>query len=128
MAADGKNSVLNRLLLLESDPAHLNILTTIFRDAGFDVIGCSSSREGLEHLDPDKVGVALIEIHFSNMAESILFEKINKVSSELPVIINTGHATKESAIAAINGGVFAYLEKDQEPNRLIDAAPHNGPG
>ena len=49
----------SRLLIIEDDESQLRTLTAIMEEEGFDVIGCSTVSEALEHLDHLKTGVVV---------------------------------------------------------------------
>ena len=57
------------------------------------------------------VDLVLMEVKLREQATLHLVPSIRKKKQSLPVVIVTGHASKESCIAAINVGVNALIEK-----------------
>ena len=49
----------SNLVIVEDDESQLRILTAIMEEEAFDVIGCSTASEALEHLDHLKTGVVM---------------------------------------------------------------------
>lgn len=109
----------SRLLVVDDDADHLRALTRIFRDEGFDVVGCSTATGALEHLAGEGIGVAVIDLRLPDLSGTELLAKLEGLSEPIQVIIHTAYGSFESAKEAINLGAFAYVEKGTEYNELI---------
>jgi len=111
----------SRLLVVDDDQGQLRTLKDILRTEGFDVIGCSTGTQALEHLHGDGVGVALVDLRLPDMNGIEVLHRLRAVSDQVQVVIHTGHASYESAKNAVNLGAYAYVEKGGHPGELIDA-------
>ena len=53
-----------------------------------------------------------------------LFERIRALDPELPVLLVTGHADVELAVAALKDGVYDFISKPFDGERLATAVAH----
>ncbi len=110
---------LSRLLIVEDDESQLRTLTDLMAGEGFDVIGCTTAAEALEHVRQEDFGVAVVDLRLPDLNGTQLLEKINALNGKVRVIINTAYASFDSAKEALNLGAFAYVEKAGDPGELI---------
>lgn len=110
---------LSRLLIVEDDVSQLRTLTAIMREEGFDVIGCGTAAEALEHVKRETFAVAVVDQRLPDLSGTQLLEEIHRFGDMTRVIINTAHGTFDSAKEAVNLGAFAYVEKASSPDELI---------
>ena len=99
-----------RLLLVDDNAALLDNLTDILGDEGYEVLKAGSGAEALAHA---RVGydVALVDVRLPDSDGTALAEQLRDLSPESAVVLLTGFATLETAIAAVRAGAFAYLVK-----------------
>jgi two-component system, sensor histidine kinase and response regulator len=110
---------ISQVLVVDDSPAELRLLCTILRGDGFQVIGCGSAGEALEHVRQRDFGVAVVDYHLPDLSGAQLLERIRSFDEHLPVIIYTGAGSYDSAREALNLGAFAYLEKLNAPGELL---------
>jgi signal transduction histidine kinase len=109
----------SRLLIVEDDEAQLRTLTAIMRAEGFEVTGCSTASEALQHLDHGGFAVAVVDLQLSDLPEEQLLPRLRAVADDVRVVINTGYGSYESARDAVNLGAFAYVEKAGDPGEIV---------
>ncbi len=109
----------SRLLVLDDEANQLRTLTRIFEAEGFDVVGCATGAEALEHLAGGDVGVAVVDLRLLDLSGSELLGKLEPLSGNVRIIIHTAYSSYESAKDAVNVGAFAYVEKGADPSELI---------
>jgi signal transduction histidine kinase len=99
-----------RLLLVDDNAALLENLTEILGDEGYEVLKAGT---GAEALDRARMGydVALVDVRLPDSDGTALAERLRALSPESAVVLLTGFATLETAIAAVRAGAFAYLVK-----------------
>ncbi|MFB0556142.1 MAG: PAS domain S-box protein [Phycisphaerae bacterium] len=107
------------LLIVEDDQSQLRTLTDIMQEEGFEVIGCSTASEALEHLDHLETGVVVLDQRLPDLSGTQLLERIAAAKDRIRVIINTAYSSYESAKDALNLGAFAYVEKMDNPEELL---------
>ena len=109
----------SRLLIVEDDEAQLRTLTDIMRAEGFEVTGCSTASEALQHLDRGGFAVAVVDLRLPDLPEGQLLARLRAVADDVRLVINTGYGSYESARDAVNLGAFAYVEKAGDPAEIV---------
>ncbi len=79
----------------------------------------SSAASMLEELDPEWGGVVLTDIRMPGMSGFDLLKAVRALSPDIPVVMITGHGDIASAISAMKGGAFDYIEKPAAPEFMI---------
>ena len=110
-----------RVLLVDDDPALLQVLAIRLRRAGFEVETAESARQALSLLSGFWPQVVVTDMRMDGMDGLALFDEIQKIDATLPVIVLTAHGTIPDAVTATRRGVFSYLTKPFEKEVLLDA-------
>jgi signal transduction histidine kinase len=109
----------SHVLVVDDSHAELRLVCDILRNEGFNVIGCESAGEALEHVKQRDFGVAVVDLCLPDLTGTQLLEEIRARDEEVRMIIYTGAATYDSMREAFNLGAFAYLEKLDNPEELV---------
>jgi len=109
----------SKILVVEDNEPEQHLLCDILAEEGFDVVGCGSAGEALEHVKQRTFGVAVVDLRLPDFSGNELLEKIRALDNEVRVIIYTGAASFDSVKEAINLGAFAYVEKLSDPSELL---------
>lgn len=99
-----------RLLIVEDNPDFVANLTEILVDLGHEVRSADSCRQALE-LGRAWVQVALVDLRLPDGDGTRLAVELKEASPDCEVVLLTGHASVESAAAAVRAGVWDYLIK-----------------
>ena len=99
-----------RLLIVEDNRDFVANLTEILVDLGHEVRSADSCRRALE-LGRDWVQVALVDLRLPDGDGTRLAEELKDENPDCEVVLLTGHASVESAAAAVRAGVWDYLIK-----------------
>lgn len=83
------------LLIVEDDESQLRTLTAIMQEEGFDVIGCSTASEALEHLNRLETGVVVLDLRLPDLSGTQLLERLADATDKISVIINTAYSSYE---------------------------------
>jgi DNA-binding NtrC family response regulator len=99
-----------RVLLVDDNAALVDNLSQILSDEGYEV---RTAGTGAQAIDNAMAGfdVALVDVRLPDADGTQLAEKLRELSPESAVVLLTGFATLETAIAAVRAGAFAYLVK-----------------
>ncbi|HEX3367442.1 sigma-54 dependent transcriptional regulator [Phenylobacterium sp.] len=79
--------------------------------AGFEAMGFASATEALKVLDADFPGVVVSDIRMPEVDGHEFFRRVQDLDPELPVILITGHADVDEAVAALQQGAYDFLAK-----------------
>lgn len=110
----------NCVLLVDDDPVQLRTLTDCLDMEDLDAACCSSGTEALDACNSNTLNVAILDLRLPDMPGMELMQKLREINPEIQVIIHTGHATLESAMEAVSGEAFAYVEKMSDPQKLMN--------
>lgn len=81
-----------------------------------------SAREAREFAEHNHISLALIDVHLPDDVGTSLLTEIKSFSPHAQVIVITGDASIETAIAAVEGGAFSYLVKPFDSAQLLERA------
>lgn len=71
-------------------------------------------------VDPMQACVVLLDIRMEPLSGLAAFEKLKSLAWPWPVLFLTGHADLSTAVAAVKGGAWDFLEKPFQNNLLVD--------
>nr|WP_314265568.1 two-component system response regulator GlrR [uncultured Moellerella sp.] len=109
------------LLLVDDDPSLLKLLGMRLTSEGFRVVTAESGPEALKILTKEKIDLVISDLRMDEMDGMALFEEIQKLYPNLPVIILTAHGSIPDAVAATQQGVFGFLTKPVDRDALYKA-------
>ena len=78
----------------------------------------------LAAISEDFEAAVVTDIRMPRMNGLQLFERIKALDPELPVLLVTGHADVELAVAALKDGVYDFISKPFDAERLATAVAH----
>lgn len=98
------------LLLVEDNRDFIANLREILEDIGHEVRSAESCKGALEQ-GRGWVEVALVDLRLPDGDGTVLASQLKEENPDCEVILLTGHASVESAAAAVRAGLWAYLTK-----------------
>ena len=108
----------SRILIVDDEPDMLENCSRILSRLGYSCTTAGSGRDALAILERGHPDLLLTDVKMPEMDGLELLERAHELDPALPVIVFTGHATIESAVAAIKQGAFDYLPKDFSVDQL----------
>jgi two-component system, NtrC family, response regulator HydG len=100
-----------RVLLVEDDQIHREMLIETMAEKGFAVTPAATGQEALDATAGQTFDVALIDIRLPDTDGFALFEHLLERQPECSVLLMTGQATIEAAVTAMKRGAHDYLAK-----------------
>jgi|HubBroStandDraft_6_1064221.scaffolds.fasta_scaffold83710_4 EAL domain-containing protein (putative c-di-GMP-specific phosphodiesterase class I) len=100
-----------RLLLVDDDPALIRAYERILASHGVLVETASNGREAAERVKAGTFDVIVSDISMPEMTGIEFLKAVRAHDLDVPVILMTGEPDLESALHAIEYGVFRYLAK-----------------
>lgn len=101
----------NRVLIIDDDLNICETLKDILSEEGYKITVAGSIGNAKSILDKKFYNIALLDLKFPNGSGLDLLKDIKAFEKDTAVIVFTGYASMESAIAALNAGAFSYLKK-----------------
>jgi CheY-like chemotaxis protein len=111
------------VLIVEDDPASLDIFETILRHGGYEVVTAQSGAEGLERARELRPDVVVVDIGLPDgPGFGVLDELSDDPSTDpIPLIVCTVHVFEHDQVRARRAGADVFLMKPVEPMVLLDA-------
>ena len=111
-----------RVLVVDDEPSLLRALEALLRKKGFDVTALESPIVATQQLAQEDFDVAVLDIKMPELSGLELLNAVKHRRPEIEVIMMTGHATVETALAAVKAGAYDYLTKPFEDVELVARA------
>lgn len=108
-----------RILVVDDEYKHQEVLQIILEDEGYSVHTCSSAGEALDIIQKENYDLVLTDLKMKNMDGLELLDEIKGIDEEIEVILVTGYGTVESAVQAMKKGAFSYFIKSHNPESLL---------
>ncbi len=112
------NRIPPRILVVDDEAAALKNLAYLLRKEGYEVTACQSGQAGLKELRYREIDLVLTDLRMKDIDGLALLRQAREWQPDAEVIVITGHATLDSAVAAMKEGAFHYVAK---PYRLDEA-------
>ena len=114
MSARGQGTV----LLVEDNAPMRELLATVLRRAGYEVVPAFDGEEGLHLFSARRPDIVLLDVHMPGYTGWEVLERIRE-RSEVPILMLTALADDTSKVRALNGGADDYLVKPASAPELI---------
>jgi two-component system, NtrC family, response regulator HydG len=107
-----------RILIVDDEPDMLESCLRLLSRLGYACTTAGDGRAAAELLERERPDLLLTDLKMPEMDGMALLRHAHQVDPALPVIVITGFATIESAVAAVKEGAFDYLPKDFSADQL----------
>ena len=104
---------MSRILAVDDDLSVCQMLETVLRGMGYEVVACNSGLEALDLLrsSGEQFDLLLADLKMEHMDGIALMKAARQDQPSLGAIIITGHGASENAILAMDAGADDYLTK-----------------
>jgi DNA-binding response OmpR family regulator len=109
-----------RLLLVDDEPAYLEVLEKRMGMRGFKVTTAVSGADGIQALRKQDFEVAVVDLKLGDMDGLEVLKVFKKMDPQIQVIILTGHGSEQAARDGLALGAFDYLTKPCELESLLE--------
>jgi DNA-binding NtrC family response regulator len=106
------------LLIVDDELSVRDSLRRWFTDEGYEVGTAESAEQALTRLAERSWDVALLDIKMPGTDGIELQQRLKQVEPNLLVIIMTGYASVETAVAALKLGAYDYVTKPLDPDDI----------
>ncbi len=108
-----------KALVIDDEQIVLDSVKKVLSSENFDVDTALRARTGLDLALRNPYDIVLADVRMPEMDGLTVMRDVLSAKPSMPVVIITGHATVESALAAMKQGATDYLEKPFTPEELI---------
>src|SRR5437868_8217669 len=107
-----------RILVVDDELVVRDSLGKWFTSEGYTARPAGGAREALELIQQSDFDIALIDIKMPGMDGIELQSRLREADPDLTVIIMTGYASVDTAVAALKRGAYDYITKPVDPDEL----------
>jgi len=107
-----------KLLIVDDEFSVRYSLGKWFREDGYEIATADGANDALAKLAESKWDLALIDIKMRGTDGIELQRRFREVDPEMLVIITTGYASVETAVAALKNGAYDYVTKPLDPDEI----------
>ncbi len=116
---DGRAVLQGRWILLVDDEADtLDACTQILRKDGCHVERAASAQEAIQLLSTRSFDLTITDLKMPQVDGLELLKAIKRIDPEMAVVVITGYATVETAVASMKEGAYDYIPKPFTPDEL----------
>ncbi len=106
------------VLLVEDDDPLRRVLLELLRLRGWKVYAAQSGNEAIELARRVQIDFSILDMHLPGTTGVEVFRAISRELRPLPSIMMSGAASEEETSAALDMGVFTFLRKPLDLERL----------
>ena len=117
---------MQRLLVVEDDPSVRTTLTTFLELEGYAVDAVGSTREALRRLQDESYPIVISDIYIDDRTGLDVLAAAKQRNPDCAVILMTARGTMETVMAATRDGVFDYIAKPFELDRILETVRRAG--
>ena len=111
---------MNPICIVDDQPYIRSTISNILKDEGYQVIVFPDAESFWQSLDTLEPSLVLLDIWLPGLDGLQLLKRLQDRFPELPIIMMSGHAGIETAVAAIKAGAYDFMEKPLHLDVLLD--------
>ncbi len=106
------------LLVVDDEPGIREMLSFELTQEGFDVETAEDGMAAVECVRRRKFDVTITDLKMPGMDGAATVEALRAVDPEMEVVVATGYASVETAVACMKRGAYDYIQKPYDLNEL----------
>ncbi len=106
------------ILLVDDDPAVLDLLSRFFERRGWLVHGSGTGTGAIRTYEDEQPDLVLLDVELPDLNGIPVLRRLRELDEDVTVIMLTGHADVETAVEAMRIGAENYLTKPFELDHL----------
>jgi DNA-binding response OmpR family regulator len=106
------------VLIVDDEPAIVEVLSTYLRDEGFRVNVALDGEEALRAVQRERPDIVLLDLSLPSMSGVEVFREI-RVDSDIPVIMVTSRVNEVDKVVGLELGADDYIGKPFSPREVV---------
>ncbi len=106
------------ILVIDDEAVIRDGCTKILTKAGWCVETAEDGISGIELIKQHGYDILLLDLMMPGMNGLEVIQEVNKITSDIYIIVITGYATIETAVEAMKRGAYDYIPKPFTPDQL----------
>ncbi len=111
---------MNPICIVDDESSITSTVSSILKDEGYQVLTFPDAETFWKELDVMEPSLVLLDIWLPGIDGMQLLRRLHDRFPELPVMMMSGHAGIDAAVAAIKAGAYDFLEKPLHLGVLLD--------
>jgi len=111
---------MNPICIVDDESSITSTVASILKDEGYQAIAFPDAESLWQKLDTLEPSLVLLDVWLPGIDGMQLLKRLHDRFPLLPVIMMSGHAGIEAAVAAIKAGAYDFLEKPLHLEVLLD--------
>ncbi len=114
-----------KILIVDDDSAHLNMLQTVLKSLGHAVESATDGEGAIQMVKENPCDLVLMDVRMANIGGIEALRQIKELNPAIPIIIMTAYSSVDTAVEAMKLGAYDYLTKPlnfEELKLIIDRA------
>jgi DNA-binding NtrC family response regulator len=107
------------ILVIDDERSIRNTLKDVLEYEKYEVALAEDGASGIEMFTQGSFDVVLCDIKMAKMDGIEVLQKLLEITSDVPIIMISGHGNIDTAVDSIKKGAFDFLEKPLDLNRLL---------
>lgn len=108
-----------KIIIIDDEEKIRDILTMILRDDGYDIVTAKDGIEGMKEAKSFSPEIAIVDLQMPRMDGIETCARLKEILPEIVTIILTAHGSIPSAVQAIKQGVYDYISKPYDNDRML---------
>jgi DNA-binding response OmpR family regulator len=100
-----------RVLVVDDEPAAVELLTEFLAAKGYEVHGASNGEEALRQLKEERPHLMLLDVAMPGMSGLEVLRRVREIDQEVGIIMVTALHEEETGRMALARGAFDYITK-----------------
>ena len=111
---------MNPICIVDDQPYICSTISSILKDEGYQAILFPDAESFWQSLDTLEPSLVILDIWLPGLDGLQLLKRLQDRFPALPIIMMSGHAGIETAVAAIKAGAYDFMEKPLHLDVLLD--------
>ncbi len=111
---------MNPICIVDDESSICSTVAGILKDEGYQALSFPDAESFWQELDTVQPSLVLLDIWLPGMDGMQLLKRLQDRFPQLPVVMMSGHAGIDAAVAAIKAGAYDFLEKPLHLEVLLD--------
>jgi putative nucleotidyltransferase with HDIG domain len=113
-----------KLLIVDDEPAILELCTRFLTKEGYQVRAASNGQEALKTFGEEPFDLLLTDIRMRGMSGFELIDAAKKKDPSIAIVVITGHGTVNMAIESLKLGTLGFVIKPFTKDELLTSITH----
>ena len=107
------------ILIVEDKESFREYIKEVLKTGNFKVFDTGSGKRAMEIFKSKDINLVLLDLRLPGKDGIALAKEIKKIDRTVPIILMTAYGTVDNAVKAMKLGVYDFIEKPVDPDRLL---------